>query len=136
MQEMGAQAGRALAFVRAADAMLQALGGGGARLLFPAAGEGGSSEELGLAVPPVEEVEVAPVCRVAAAPAKGQRRVEFLFSAAGLAKYVAERGSQSAQEFFNASLGILEEGTLLRIESVVTETFAGTAYLHRVTATE
>jgi hypothetical protein len=62
--------------------------------------------------------------------------VEFLFSAAGLAKYVAERGSQSAQEFFNASLGILEEGTLLRIESVVTETFAGTAYLHRVTATE
>jgi len=136
MREMGAQAGRGLAFVRAADAMLQVLGGEGVQLLFPGASAGGPSEELGMAVPPVEEVEVAPVCRVAATPAKGQRRVEFLFSAAALARYMEARGSQSAQDFFNASLGIVEDGTLMRIESVVTETFAGTAYLHRVVAVE
>jgi len=136
MREMGAQSGRGLAFVRAADAMLQALGGGGVQVLFPGAGSGGAGEELGLTVPPVEEVEVAPVCRVAAAPVNGQRRVEFLFSAAGLARYLESRGSQSAQDFFNASLGIVEDGMLMRVESVVTETFAGTAYLHRVIAVE
>jgi hypothetical protein len=133
---MGAQSGRGLAFVRAADAMLQALGGEGVRVLFPGGNTGTAGEELGLVVPPVEEVEVAPVCRVAAAAANGQRRVEFLFSAAGLARYMEARGSQSAQEFFNVSLGIVEDGILLRIESVVTETFAGMAYLHRVTAVE
>jgi len=136
MQEMGAQAGRGLAFVRAAEAMLQALGGEGVQVLFPGSSAGGDSQELGLAVPPVEEVEVAPVCRLAAAPAGGQRRVEFLFSAAGLAKYVEARGSQSAKEFFEASLGIVEDGTLLRIESVASETFGGTAYLYRVMAVE
>jgi hypothetical protein len=136
MREMGAQSGRGLAFVRAADAMLQALGGGGVQVLFPGAGSGGAGEELGFTVPPVEEVEVAPVCRVAAAPVNGQRRVEFLFSAAGLARYLESRGSQSAQDFFNASLGIVEDGMLMRVESVVTETFAGTAYLHRVIAVE
>lgn len=136
MWEMGAQAGRGQAFVRAADAMLQALGSGGVRVLFPGASAGTAGEELGMAVPPVEEVEVAPVCRIAAAAANGQRRIEFLFSAAGLAPHLEARGSGSAQEFFNASLGIVEEGTLMRIESVVTETFAGTAYLHRVMAVE
>jgi hypothetical protein len=136
MREMGAQSGRALAFVRAADAMLQALGGGGVQVLFPGASSGGAGEELGLTVPPVEEVEVAPVCRLTAAPASGQRRVEYLFSAVGLARYMEARGSQSAQDFFNASLGIVEDGMLMRVESVVTETFAGTAYLHRVLAVE
>ena len=136
MREMGAQAGRGLAFVRAADAMLQALGGGGVQVLFPGASSGGAGEELGLTVPPVEEVEVAPVCRLSAAPLNGQRRVEYLFSAAGLARYIEARGSQSAQDFFNASLGIVEDGMLMRVESVVTETFAGTAYLHRVIAVE
>jgi hypothetical protein len=136
MREMGAQPGRGLAFVRAADAMLQALGGGGVQVLFPGASSGGAGEELGLTVPPVEEVEVAPVCRLSAAPLNGQRRVEYLFSAAGLARYMEARGSQSAQDFFNASLGIVEDGMLMRVESVVTETFAGTAYLHRVIAVE
>ena len=136
MREMGAQSGRGLAFVRAAEAMMQALGGEGVRVLFPGASAGGTSEELGMNVPTVEEVEVAPVCRLAATPANGQRRVEFLFSAAGLARYLEGRGSQSAEEYFNASLGIVEDGTLLRIESVTTETFAGTAYLHRVMTVE
>lgn len=136
MREMGAQSGRGLAFVRAADAMLQALGGGGVRVLFPGASTGTAGEELGMTVPPVEEVEVAPVCRVGAAAASGQRRIEFLFSAAGLARHLEARGSGSAQEFFNASLGIVEGDTLMRIESVVTETFAGTPYLHRVVAVE
>ena len=135
MREMGAQSGRGLAFVRAADAMLQALGGGGVRVLFPGASTGTAGEELGMTVPPVEEVEVAPVCRVGA-EASGQRRIEFLFSAAGLARHLEARGSGSAQEFFNASLGIVEEDRLMRIESVVTETFAGTPYLHRVVAVE
>lgn len=135
MREMGAQSGRGLAFVRAADAMLQALGSGGVRVLFPGASTGTGGEELGISVPPVEELEVAPVCRLAGA-ASGQRRIEFLFSAAGLARHLEARGNASAQEFFNASLGIVEEGALMRIESVVTETFAGTPYLHRVVAVE
>lgn len=136
MWEAGAQAGRGLAFVRAADAMLRALGGGGARVLFPGASTGTAGEELGILVPAAEEVEIAPVCRLTGAGAGGQRRIEFLFSAAGLAQHLEARGSGSAQEFFSASLGIVEGGTLMRIESVVTETFAGTAYLHRVIAVE
>jgi hypothetical protein len=136
MEERGAQSGRGLAFVRAAEAMLQALGGAGARVLFPGASGGGSLEELGMTAATVEEVEVAPVCRLAATAEEGRRRVEFLFSAAGLARQVEERGSESAEAFFRSSLGIVEDGRLMRIESVVTETLAGRAYLHRVTAVE
>jgi len=42
----------------------------------------------------------------------------------------------SAEDLFNASLGLIYEGDLFHIEAVVTENFSGTAYFYVVTAVE
>ena len=42
----------------------------------------------------------------------------------------------SAEDLFNAVLGLVYDGNIFHIESVVTENFAGTAYFYVVTAVE
>jgi hypothetical protein len=128
---------RGLAAVRAADAMLRALGGAEVTLLFPletASVDPGS--ELGLASPTVEEVTVTPVCTLPAALKSQQIGVEFLFPASAVGAQVEGRGSSSAQAFFESAIGIVYEGKLLRVTTVVAEVFSGSAYLYRVVAIE
>ena len=127
------------AVVRAADAMLNALGGDQVSLLFPLVTmPNDPSAQLGLADPGVEEVILSPVVvRALITPSTGpRRRMEFLFSAGAVAAELTSRNVASAEVLFNGALGLLYDNDLFHIENVTTEFFAGTAYLYRVLAVE
>jgi len=127
------------AVTRAADAMLQALGGDQVSMLFPLITmPNDSSAQLGLADPGVEEVIFSPVVvRSLVTPTTGpRRRLEFLFSGTAVAEELTSRNVASAEALFEGALGLLYENDLFHIENVTTEYFAGTAYLYRVLAVE
>ena len=127
------------ALVRAANALLNALGGDSVSLILPATSTAGDvGGQLGLLDPGVQEVVVAPV--VAHALGTGslgpRRRIEFTLPASVIANQLSELGMASADDVFNAALGLKFDGSLFHIESVVTENFAGDAYFYLVTAVE
>jgi hypothetical protein len=127
------------AVVRAADAMLQALGGDQISMLFPLITmPNDPSAQLGLADPGVEEVIFCPVVvRPLVTPATGpRRRLEFLFSGTTVGEQLTSRNVASAEVLFDSALGLLYDNDLFHIENVTTEYFAGTAYLYRVLAVE
>jgi hypothetical protein len=127
------------AVVRAADAMLRALGGDGVSMLFPLVTmPNDPSAQLGLADPGVEEVVFSPVVvRTLVTPTTGpRRRLEFLLSGAAVAAELASRNVASAEDLFDGALGLLYDNELFHIENVTTEYFAGTAYLYRVLGVE
>jgi hypothetical protein len=128
-----------MAVVRAADAMLQALGGDSVSMLFPLVSmPNDPSAQLGLADPGVEEVTFTPVVvRALVTSAAGpRRRLEFLFSATAVAGELTSRNVASAEVLFDGALGLLYDNDLFHIESVTTEYFAGATYLYRVLAVE
>jgi hypothetical protein len=127
------------AVMRAADALLRALGGDQIGLVLPMPTETGSdSTQLGLVDPGIQQLTISPVVvRTLAAPNTGPRvRLEFLISASALANAVDAEGADSAEALFDLALGIQHQADLFHIESVSTEYFAGTAYLYRVVAVE
>ena len=128
-----------IAVMRAADALLRALGGDqiGLVLALPTA-NGSNSTELGLTDPGVQQIAIAPVVvRTLPAPNTGPRvRLELLISASAIANAVDSTGTESAEALFDLALGIQHENDLFHVESVGTEYFAGTAYLYRVVVVE
>jgi hypothetical protein len=128
-----------MAVVRAADAMLRSLGGAEITLLFPSMGmPEDTSAELGLVDPGVEEVMFAPVVARTLPTEKAgpRRRMEFLIPAAAVEPELSSRNVASAQELFDGALGVVHDGDLFHIENLLTEYFAGTAYLYRLVAVE
>jgi hypothetical protein len=131
--------GQGAALLRAADAMLRSLGGREVSLLFPmVTAPGDTGVQLGAMDPGVEEVRIFPVIvRNLRAETRGTRmHLEFLMPAGVLWSKIEDRQSETAEAFFDAALGLVCAGRLLRIETVDTEYFAGTAYLYRVVAGE
>jgi hypothetical protein len=128
-----------VALLRAADAMLRALGGAEVSLLLPAVAiAGDTSAQLGLVDPGVEEVKISPVV-VRNLPTENngpRRRLELLLPASGVAAEATARNFASGQALLDASLGIIHQGELLHIEGSKTEYFAGTIYLYRVVAVD
>ncbi len=127
------------ALVRAANAMLTALGGDQVSLLLPAmATASDAAGQLGLVDPGVQSVIIAPV--VATNLPTGNlgptRRIEFTLPASAVDVQLPTLGMGSAEALFNAVLGLVYDGDLFHIEAVVTENFAGTAYFYVVTAVE
>ena len=127
------------ALVRAANAMLTALGGDQVSLLLPAtAMASDSAGPLGLVDPGVQEVVVAPVValNVPTGNLGPTRRIEFTLPASAIEMQLPTLGMGSADDLFDAALGLMYDGDLFHIEVVVTENFAGTAYFYVVTAVE
>jgi hypothetical protein len=127
------------AVARAADAMLQALGGDQVSMLFPLITmPNDPSAQLGLADPGVEEVVFCPVVvRALVTPTTGpRRRLEFVFSGTAVAAELTSRNVASAEILFDGALGLLYDNDLFHIENVTTEYFAGMAYLYKVLAVE
>jgi len=127
------------ALVRAANAMLTALGGDEISLLLPAtATAADSAGQLGLVDPGVQFVIVGPVVtRNLPTGSLGPiRKIELTLPASAIATQLPGLGLGSAEQLFAATLGLLYDGDLFHIESVVTENFAGTAYFHVLTAVE
>jgi len=127
------------ALVRAANAMLAALGGDQVSLLLPAtAMAGDAAGQLGLVDPGVQSVIVAPVVsrNLPTGNLGPARRIEFTLPASALTEQLPALGLGSAEDLFAAVLGLVYDGDIFHVETVVTENFAGTAYFYVVTAVE
>jgi len=127
------------ALARAADALLRALGGSTVSLVLPAsATTGDSAGVLGLVDPGVQEVLISPaVVRALVTGNVGpRRRVEFTLPAAAIVDQLPGLGIGTAEELFDAVLGLRFGNDLFHIESVAAENFAGAVYLYLVTAVE
>ena len=127
------------ALVRAANAMLTALGGDQVSLLLPGtATSSDAAGELGLVDPGVRSVIITPVVanNLPTGNLGPTRRIEFTLPAAGIEAELSTLGIASAEALFDAALGLQYDGDLFHIEAVVTENFAGTAYFYVVTAVE
>jgi hypothetical protein len=127
------------ALVRAANAMLSALGGDQISLLLPGtATAGDAAGQLGLVDPGVQNVIIAPVVtqNLPTGNAGPTRRIEFTLPASAIEAQLPTLGMGSAEDLFDAALGLMYDGDLFHIEAVVTENFAGTAYFYVVTAVE
>jgi hypothetical protein len=128
-----------VAVMRAANAMLRALGGKEISLLFALPGMADDpAAQLGLVDPGVEEVRLSPVVtrNLATANTGPRRRVEFLVPASAVTPELSARSGGSGQSFFDMALGVVYDAALFHIEGVATEYFAGTAYLYRVVAVD
>jgi hypothetical protein len=127
------------ALVRAANAMLAALGGDQVSLLLPGtAMASDAAGQLGLVDPGVQNVIIAPVVtnNVPTGNQGPTRRIEFTLPASAIEAQLPTLGMGSAENLFDAVLGLVYDGDIFHIESVVTENFAGTAYFYVVTAVE
>jgi hypothetical protein len=62
--------------------------------------------------------------------------MQITISAASLSRAKDIEDADSAQQFFNAALGIVYAEKLWRIESLLVDDFAGTPYLYRVIVRE
>ena len=134
---MGGMSGSGL--VRAANALLRALGGDTVSLLLPAtATASDAAGQLGLVDPGVQELMIFPVVtRALVAGNLGpRRRIEFTLPASAIADQLPGLGMGTAEDLFNAVMGLNYGGDLFHIEKVVPENFAGTAYFYVVTAVE
>jgi hypothetical protein len=125
------------AAVRAADALLQTLGGTQVTLLFAAAGlPAGGLSELGLVDPGVEQASIAPVIvkELVAKDVGPRRRIELLAGQAAMAEQVSQRNVASADVLFETALGLIYDGEVFHIQGFVVERLEGMAYLYRVAA--
>ena len=128
-------AARRHAAIRTADALLRAMGAVTVTLRLPA-NMAVANSDLGLGTPLVEDVEIGPVVLRDLPPSRTGARAELLVSAAGVADQVALRNFGSADELFDAALGVVRDGRLLRIENVSSDSFADEPFLFRVVASE
>src|SRR5271168_4118291 len=128
-----------IAVVRAADAMLNALGGDQVILLFPLQEmPNDPSVQLGLVDPGVQQVSFSPVVvRTLVTPSSGPRRkLEFLVSSTAVNAALTSQNMATAEALFANSLGVMFDNDLFHIEDVATEYFAGTPNLYKLTAVE
>ncbi len=127
------------AVLRAADAMLRALGGDEVSLVLPlVAMPDDPAAQLGLVDPEVQEVKFCPVVarNLPTSTSGPRRRMEFLLSGSAVAAAVVAQNAASAQTLFDGALGLSYQGDLLHIEGITTEYFAGMAYLYRLVGVE
>ncbi len=127
------------ALVRAADALLRTLGGDTVSLLLPAtAMASDAAGQLGLVDPGVQEISVSPVVTRALETGNlgPRRRIEFTLPASAIVELLPTLGMGTAEDLFDAVIGLGYGGDVFHIEKIVPENFAGTAYFYVVTAVE
>ena len=125
--------------LRAADALLRALGKETVCLLIPAtAMANDAGGQLGLVDPGMQEIEITPVISRALTTGNlgPRRRVEFTLPASVIAQQLPGLGMGTAEDLFNVVLGLTYGSDLFHIETVVPESFAGTVCFYVVTAVE
>src|SRR5271168_2685710 len=124
------------AAVRAADALLRCAGGRSVLLRMPApASAGDTTEQLGLAVPEFQDVELAPVVfrKARATVADGKAaQWELMVSAAAVNTGVGSLGYSAASVLFETAFGVLVDGVLMEVESVTESEVGGVPYVYRL----
>ncbi len=121
---------------RAADALLRGGGGRSVLLRIPSPGTpGDATEQLGLATPSFQDVELAPAvfrkARPTATAGKGPRW-EVLISATAVDTLVGSLTYESGRVLFAQALGLLVDGTLLEIEAATSSQIFGSPYVYRL----
>ena len=127
------------AVLRAATAMLNALGADQVSLLLPAtATAADTGGQLGLVDPGVQVVTISPVVvrNLPVGNLGPRRRIEVTLPASAVTEQLPSLGIGTADDLFNAVLGLTYGPDMFHIELVTPENLAGTAYLYVVTAVE
>jgi len=124
------------AAARATDALLRNVGGRSVLLRTPAAATpGDATEQLGLAAPTFQDVELAPVvlrkARATISVNKGPRW-ELLVSATAVEALVGSTAYESASVLFANAFGVLIDETLMEIEAATTAQIFGAPYLYQL----
>ena len=123
------------AAVRAVDVLLRSGGGRAVLLRVPVPGVAGdASEQLGLAVPGFEDMELAPVVYRRARARVGTKgtRWELLVSATAVRRLVGSLGYSAASVLFATAYGVLVDGVLMEVESATESELGGVAYVYRL----
>ena len=130
---------RGAAAVRAADVLLRCAGGRSVLLRMPAnASAGDTTEQLGLAAPEFQDVELAPVvfrkARQAALSVTGEKAVrrELVVSATAVQKVVGSLGYSAASVLFATAFGVLIDGVLMEVVSATESEVFGAPYVYRL----
>jgi hypothetical protein len=132
---------RSEAAVRAADVLLRCAGGRSVLLRMPAnASAGHTTEQLGLAVPEFQDVELAPVVfrkgRQAASAltvaVDKATRWELMVSATAVQKLVGSLGYSAASVLFATAFGVLIDGVLMEVISATESEVFGAPYVYRL----
>lgn len=134
---MGGICGTAL--LRAAVALMKALGGDTVSLVLPgSAMANDAAGQLGLVDPGVQEVIIAPVVtrELTTGNLGPRRRVEFTLPASAITNQLPTLGMGSAEDLFGIVLALNYAGDLFHIETVVPESPGGTVCFYVVTAVE
>jgi hypothetical protein len=131
------QIARGLAAIGAADALLRTLGGCTIFVRVPLDTTAGDAAELGLQAIATQDVEFSPaVIRAMLKTKTSPRRMEISLPAASLSRSKDIQDANSAEQFFDAALGIIYGEKLWRIDAVAVDEFGGTPYLYRITVTD
>jgi hypothetical protein len=126
-----------MAMTRCADAMLRGLGGTQVILRVAAASTGDNQSQLGLTLPVCEDIPLSPVViRMLKPTADGRRQIKALLSSGSVKEAAEARGVSDAATWLLCAQGLVYRGRLMRIESLVTDHFAGSEYLYHIFATE
>ena len=129
------------AAVRAADVLLRCAGGRSVLLRMPAnASAGDTTEQLGLAVPEFQDVELAPVVFRKARQAASALTVavdkatrwELMVSATAVQKVVGSLGYSAASVLFATAFGVLIDGVLMEVVSATESEVFGVPYVYRL----
>jgi hypothetical protein len=124
------------ATVRAVDALLKRVGGRAVMLRLPSPGMVGDvTEQLGLAVPQFQDVELAPVAfrKARGTTAEGNAaRCELLVSATAVKGLVGSLGYSAESVLCARAFGVLVDGVLMEIESATESEAGGMPYVYRL----
>jgi hypothetical protein len=126
----------AAGLVRAADALLRIAEGRVAKVRMPLPGTpSDDAEQLGLAVPGFQDMELGPVAfrRARATVATdGVARYELMVSAAAMLGLVGSLGFESVAILFQECVGVVVGERLLFVESVTASEASGEIYCYRI----
>jgi hypothetical protein len=126
---------------RAADVLLSCAGGRAVLLRIPApASAADTTEQLGLATPTFQDVELAPVvfrkARQAASPLSAAvdkgAKWELLVSATAVNALVGSLGYSAASVLFAVAFGVLIDGVLMEVVSATESEVGGAPYVYRL----
>ena len=125
--------------VRMADALLRSLGGRTVLLHIPASAVVGDiGEQIGLAAPLFQDVELRPVVlrrvrpKIATAETERPAEYELLVSASAVERIVGSLAYESADVLFAQACGVMVDGELMEITSATSTEGFGSVYLYRL----
>ncbi|MDQ2834063.1 MAG: hypothetical protein M3Y50_10030 [Acidobacteriota bacterium] len=132
---MGQRNNAAIRAGRTADVLLQS-SGRAVLLRMPAPATAGSvADQLGLAAPEFQDVELSPVVfrkSRSTAPEGTSARRELIVSATAVDNLLGSMGYAAASVLFATAFGVLVDGVLMEIETVTESEAGGATYFYRL----